>query len=120
MNSQLNIEVAEKVLGWRRVEGREAIVASGYAKDIRGQHHELIWVDSKGDCMACEECGSMPDFSGEIESAWRVLEHMRSLGYRPLVNAQFTDYNSSSNWDDVYHCSFSMDDNYWHGYGPNR
>lgn len=77
-NQEINIAVAEKVFGWKRLEG-DAVVewCCGWTKARPNNFHlKRIWVDGPeyANLKGCEECGSLPDFSGDIAQAWRILE----------------------------------------------
>lgn len=78
----LNRLVAEKVRGWRCIEGQQAI--ADYEGDpsalcVERYHRRRIWVSEKG-MEACEECGSMPAWSSDPGEALRLLVYARSIG----------------------------------------
>lgn len=63
---EINIALAERVLGWQPHEGREAIVVFGRALDEQLAHYDRIWVKERM-IMACEQCGNLPDFCVDPE-----------------------------------------------------
>lgn len=79
-SDQLNALVAEKIMGWKRLED-EAAFAWHMSRHTSQGHKKQIWV--LGDSiMACTECGSMPRFFGDIAEAWKVVEKMWALGWK--------------------------------------
>ena len=79
----LNVWIAEHVKGWERIEGAEAIADfEGRSESERAQadkyHCKRIW-GKDGKKMACEECGSMPDFCGDMNLAFETVAGVATL-----------------------------------------
>lgn len=72
--NELNAQIATKVFGWEEISGEE-IRKRGFANSKSRSHLKRMWVTGT-EAHGCEECGSLPDFSGSLEEAWRVVEYM--------------------------------------------
>lgn len=93
-NAMIDRLVAELVLGWKPICGREDITAwleSCGHKVPPEPHWSRIWVDPALDgyraLSACEECGDMPEFSLDIARAWPIAES-GELSLFPLVEGR--------------------------------
>jgi hypothetical protein len=81
--SALNSEVAEKILGWTRLEGdtaKEWHLARKNVPRLENMHKDCIWVTGT-QIQACKECGTMPDFVNDLELAWTVVGKMWQNGF---------------------------------------
>lgn len=93
-NAMIDRLVAELVLGWKPICGREDITAwleaCGHVVPP-DPHWSRIWVDPAKDgyraLSACEECGDMPEFSLDIARAWPMAES-KKLALFPLVDGR--------------------------------
>ena len=90
MNLELNSKIATHIFGWEEIAGDE-IARRGFSVFTRDPVHCLIFLEDPGrgahlkrmwvsgeEVRGCEECCSLPDWSGELEEAWRVVEHLAS------------------------------------------
>lgn len=84
----LDALVAERVMGWERLEGQELLDRlwpDNYPS--QNKHQERVWVRRGTDeVMACKECGTIPSYSTEIAAAWEVVEAVKF-------------YNMAIKWD---------------------
>lgn len=80
---EMNALIAEKIMGWERVEGAEAIAKlRGIPGNPDRWHSKRIWIEpGTKNMMACEECGDMRPFSTDIAAAWEVRKKMATLGW---------------------------------------
>lgn len=78
-----NAWLAEHVLGWRPLSGREALAQEVGPEHLpprsRG-HVQRVWFRGPGERMACDECGDMPDWVGEDAAALRLLKDIAGSG----------------------------------------
>lgn len=80
MGREMDIAIAEKVMGWEPCTGiaiieRETGKLPEEEKALTRWHTRLAWFKD-GKRMACDECGTLPQFSESIEAAWAVLTHI--------------------------------------------
>ena len=80
-NKDIDKLIAEKVMGWERIEGEKAI--SEFENQPQKNdwfHRKCIWIKD-GQRMACEECGTLPQYTDSISDAWQVVEKMIEKGF---------------------------------------
>src|SRR5579872_3097927 len=77
MNSELNVLVAQKVMGWTLLP--------------KGDLREGCWLDEHNKKLYLV----LADFSGDIAQAWRVVEKMRELGWDTTINCHQTARGNS-------------------------
>ncbi len=80
---EIDALVAEHCMGWKRIEGKDAIVAAGHAPagSSPDYHHVRVWVNDLNSRQACDECGSMPEFSTEPVASKQLRDKMRDDGF---------------------------------------
>lgn len=87
---ELDALVAEKVMGWERLEGdsvvaheREYREEDHFSDPSDGErwHNLRIWVKD-GKRVACQECGDLPNFSTSIVDVWEVVEFLRAKDFQ--------------------------------------
>lgn len=73
---ELDALVAEKVMGWERVEGVDINRREGVPEeklDADRWHCRRAWFVGN-ERKACEECGTLPTYSTDIAAAWEAVE----------------------------------------------
>jgi hypothetical protein len=96
-NEEINVQVAEKVFGWKHHPANE-----------QQEGDPPFWKIPEGDpnYVICGTDDWVPDFAGDIAQAWRVAEKMRELGFLPEMicgekNWRFT-FAKVGNWRPGY------------------
>lgn len=77
---ELDQLVAEKVMGWDVVCGNDILDRDhpGMSEEEKSKdrwHKRKAWFLGT-ERKACDECGTMPEFSTSIEAAWQVVEKL--------------------------------------------
>lgn len=106
-NRELNILIAEKVMGWKYRTTRNPFDYSGKDKTI----YDVVDVKRVG---VYTETRSLPEFSTDITAAWQVIEKMKKSGWH--ISIQLT----GRDWDVWYAGKgISQDDTRtWDGSAP--
>jgi hypothetical protein len=69
---EMDALAAEHILLWQSVSG-DAIPAQATDPQLGGLgHRKRVWLDGSHRMMACEECGTLPNFSTDIAKAWDI------------------------------------------------
>ncbi len=82
-NKELDKWIAENIMGWKQIEGEEAISEFEKQPQITDQqfHRKCIWVKG-GQRMACEGCGNLPSYTESISDTFQVVEIMRTTHFK--------------------------------------
>jgi len=78
---EMDARVAEKVMGWESVTDElEIAKREGVPECVDSQrwHRKQVWFNGN-EKMACEECGTLPDYSTSIAAAWEVVEKFEAM-----------------------------------------
>jgi hypothetical protein len=83
----LDIGVAEKVMGWTRFEGKQIPLSVTNTEVWSGEPHcKRVWAKQNANGrwtkMACQECGDLPNFSDDPGWALQAYEILKERGWR--------------------------------------
>ncbi len=96
---ELDVMIAEHVFGWQPVSGDD-VPAYYTPPGSLEPHRKRVWL-LDGKTMACQECGTLPEFSASIEKFPEIAEVLRKEGYRMDVIGRQPDsaYSIEHPWE---------------------
>lgn len=85
--SALDAQIAQRVFGWVRLSG-DAVPADATDRRVREPHLGGVWFKG-GKRVACDECGTLPNFSVNIHDAMLIVEEAHRRGWSVDIHSQF-------------------------------
>jgi hypothetical protein len=92
MDLDLNIEVLEKVFGFKHVIGVD-VPEYAFHDFLKEGEQQEAWI-GRNESYYCKWCGSIPDFSSDLCSAYLVEEKIKEMGLeRDYVMELLKEFN---------------------------